>query len=136
MIPNFQARSFWKAIGEAQMLRGRSLIGLSCLTFGIGSPSQQEPDFNAVQGLLASCKSPQDSMACEDCALYVIGAFEVMVDIPNSAVMAVCPSHTTNGAVLQILINWAEQHPLDWTKRKSLGVEQAMLHEFPCRLSR
>jgi hypothetical protein len=53
--------------------------------------------------------------------------------------MAVCdladiPSNVTNGALVQIFINWARQNPVEWSEVTLSGVTDAFAEAFPCAM--
>jgi len=99
-----------------------------------------------IQDLYAQCTSgnPLDGLLCMN---YLQGVAETMqlnsVVILNlakterleariSPLIDCSPGGVTGGATVQIFINWAAQHPEEWSEPKAVGALQAFHEGWSC----
>ena len=91
-------------------------------------------DKNNIQWLYTQCK--QNSPLC---IAYIEGVADMMAlasvspDKVTRGTLGMCaPDGTTYGADVQVLINWAEKHPEQWTQVQIVGVIGALGETWPC----
>lgn len=95
-----------------------------------------------TQWLLKQCSATQNSISMSYCYGRVEGVSEMMSQ--NGASMkrnynpdkrlTICvgDAYPTNGALVQVFINWANKHPEQWQTVDLLGVASAFNETWPC----
>jgi hypothetical protein len=113
----------------------------------IAPPSAKSDDKQVdVQQLLTDCKEPQNSWAGGFCLGYVAGVAHQVIwrsstitemknidDANYIAVTSACPKEVfSNGALVQVFVNWAIKHPERWSVPAETGVMDAIAGFWRC----